>query len=147
MRRVLMLVGVMTLTSSLSFAQTGSPITYAVSFPEPEHHWMQVEVTFPNLGTAPLQARMSRSSPGRYAVHEFAKNVFWVEAFGGKGQKLQATRPDPSQWTAPVKILDGGGWYPQVIGMEAGTGTDRIAGKRARFFLTGRSDRFIEFER
>ena len=57
------------------------------------------------------------------------------------------TLADPSQWTAPVKILDGGGWYPQVIGMEAATGTDRIAGKRARFFLTGRSDRFIEFER
>jgi hypothetical protein len=57
------------------------------------------------------------------------------------------TLADPSQWTAPVKILDGGGWYPQVIGMEAGTGTDRIAGKRARFFLTGRSERYIEFER
>jgi hypothetical protein len=57
------------------------------------------------------------------------------------------TLADPSQWTAPVKILDGGGWYPQVIGMEAGTGTDRIAGQRARFFLTGRSERYIEFER
>jgi hypothetical protein len=57
------------------------------------------------------------------------------------------TLADPSQWTAPVKILDGGGWYPQVIGMEAGSGTDRIAGKRARFFLTGRSERYIEFER
>src|SRR5574341_1533853 len=41
------------------------------------------------------------------------------------------TLADPSQWTAPVKILDGGGWYPQVIGMEAGTGTDRTAGRRA----------------
>ena len=48
---------------------------------------------------------------------------------------------------APVKILNGGTWYPQVIGTEAGTGTDRIAGKRARFFMTGRSERFIEFER
>lgn len=57
------------------------------------------------------------------------------------------TLSDPSQWTAPVKILDGGGWYPQVIGMETGVGTDRIAGRRARFFLTGRSERFIEFER
>lgn len=57
------------------------------------------------------------------------------------------TLADPSQWTAPVKIMDGGGWYPQVIGLEAGTGTDRIAGQRARFFLTGRSDRYIEFER
>jgi hypothetical protein len=57
------------------------------------------------------------------------------------------TLADPSQWSPPVKLMDGGGWYPQVIGIEAGTGTDRIAGKRARFFLTGRSERYIEFER
>jgi hypothetical protein len=54
---------------------------------------------------------------------------------------------DPSQWSAPVKILNGGSWYPQVIGTETGTGSDRQAGKRARFFMTGRSDRLIEFER
>ena len=44
-------------------------------------------------------------------------------------------------------ILSGGGWYPQVIGSEAGVGTDRTAGKRARFFITGKSERMIEFER
>jgi predicted metalloprotease with PDZ domain len=59
---------------------------------------MQVEVTFSGLGTAPLRARMSRSSPGRYAVHEFAKNVFWVEAFNGAGRKLSYTRPDVDGW-------------------------------------------------
>ena len=45
------------------------------------------------------------------------------------------------------KIVNGGDWYPQLIGTEVGTGTDRRAGKRARFFMTGRSTRFIEFER
>ena len=48
---------------------------------------------------------------------------------------------------APVRIMSGGSWYPQVIGTEVGIGSDRVAGKRARFFMTGRSDRFIEFER
>jgi hypothetical protein len=57
------------------------------------------------------------------------------------------TVTDPTQWSAPVKLMDGGGWYPQVIGIETGSGTDRMAGRRARFFLTGRSERFIEFER
>jgi predicted metalloprotease with PDZ domain len=75
-----------------------SPITYRVTFPEPEHHWMQVEMTVSGLGATPLKARMSRSSPGRYAVHEFAKNVFSVEAFNGKGAKLTATRPDIDIW-------------------------------------------------
>ncbi|MCC7184628.1 MAG: M61 family peptidase, partial [Acidobacteria bacterium] len=53
-------------------APPAAAVSYRVTFPEPEHHWMQVEVTFSGLGTRPLQARMSRSSPGRYAVHEFA---------------------------------------------------------------------------
>jgi len=79
-------------------ARPAAPVTYRVTFPEPEHHWMQVEVTFSGLGTRPLQARMSRSSPGRYAVHEFAKNIFSVEAFNSKGTKLATTRPTPYQW-------------------------------------------------
>ena len=45
-----------------------------------------------------LQVRMARTSPGRYALHEFAKNVFDVSVVNGKGQPLTATRPDPHQW-------------------------------------------------
>ena len=56
------------------------------------------------------------------------------------------TLSDPTRWTTPARILAGGGWYPQVIGTEAGIGTDRRAGQRARFFVTGRSARLIEFE-
>ena len=71
------------------------------------------------------------------------------EVFGQDGiyVSFSTTLSDPSQWSAPSKILNGGSWYPQVIGTDAGTGTDRMAGKRARFFMTGRSDRFIEFDR
>ena len=58
-----------------------------------------------------------------------------------------ATLADPGHWSAPVKIMNGGSWYPQVIGTDVGTGTDRLAGQRARFFMTGKSERYIEFER
>src|SRR5262245_6597638 len=75
-----------------------APVTYAVSFPEPEHHWMQVEATFTNLGAQPLDVRMSRSSPGRYAIAEFAKNVFFVEAYNGKGTSLRPVRPEVDVW-------------------------------------------------
>jgi hypothetical protein len=56
------------------------------------------------------------------------------------------TLADPSAWSAPRKLMTGGGWYPQAIGLED-AGTDRLAGRRARFFITGKSDQFIEFER
>jgi predicted metalloprotease with PDZ domain len=76
----------------------GPPVEYMLSFPAPEHRWMQVEVRFPGVPAGPLQLRMARTSPGRYALHEFAKNVFDVSIVGGKGQRLAATRPDPHQW-------------------------------------------------
>ena len=54
---------------------------------------------------------------------------------------------DPRAWSTPVRIMSGGQWYPQAVGIEPGTGTDKLAGRRARFFMTGKSDRMIEFER
>ena len=71
----------------------------------------------------------------------------YVMLFGQEGiyVSFSPTLCEPSRWSVPAKILDGGSWYPQVIGTETGTGTDRSAGKRARFFMTGRSDRMIEF--
>jgi predicted metalloprotease with PDZ domain len=75
-----------------------APVEYRLSFPEPEHHWMQVEVTFREVPAGALHVRMSRTSPGRYALHEFAKNVFDVRVRDGKGRELTPTRPDLHQW-------------------------------------------------
>lgn len=54
---------------------------------------------------------------------------------------------EPRRWSAPRKIMNDGEWYPQVVGLELGSGTDRLAGKRARLFITGKSQHMIEFER
>lgn len=53
---------------------------------------------------------------------------------------------DPKSWTKPVKIYDGGRWYPQVIGLNE-KGTDKLAGKVARFFMGGVSEWEIVFLR
>jgi predicted metalloprotease with PDZ domain len=92
------LVGIAILWTSLSI-QAASSIAYRFSFPEPQHRWMQVEASFTDLGSAPLELRMSRSSPGRYSLHDFAKNVYDVHAFAAGGRELPATRPDPYGWT------------------------------------------------
>ena len=75
-----------------------APIAYQLSFPEPEHRWMQVEVTLADLPAAPLELHMSRASPGRYAVHEFAKNVFDVRVTDAAGAILRVTHTTPHQW-------------------------------------------------
>jgi predicted metalloprotease with PDZ domain len=59
-------------------------------------------VTYTNLAARPLELRMSRSSPGRYALHEFAKNVYEVKAFDSNGRALPITRPNEHQWNVNV---------------------------------------------
>ncbi len=77
-------------------------VNYEISFPNAVHHEAQISVTYTGLSARPLELRMSRSSPGRYALHEFAKNVYDVKAFDSNGKPLQVTRPNEHQWNVNV---------------------------------------------
>ena len=81
--------------TSVCFGQTN---TYNISFPNAEHHEAEITATFPNITTDDLVVRMSRTSPGRYALHEFAKNVYGVKATNSEGEAIKITRPDPYSW-------------------------------------------------
>jgi predicted metalloprotease with PDZ domain len=59
---------------------------------------MQVEAIFPDLPQGPLRVLMSRTSPGRYAIHEFAKNIYDVRIDDGAGGSLSHTQPNTSEW-------------------------------------------------
>ena len=63
--------------TTLSNAQ--SYIKYDVSFPNAVHHEAEVKVSFTKIKKGKFSFRMSRTSPGRYAIHEFAKNVYNVK--------------------------------------------------------------------
>ncbi len=76
-----------------------APVRYEVTFPNLEHHEAKIVVEFSEIDAGPLEVRMSRSSPGRYALHEFAKNVYEVRAFDRDGSQLPIHRPDPHGWT------------------------------------------------
>jgi predicted metalloprotease with PDZ domain len=73
-------------------------ISYRLMFPERERHMMQVEAIFADVPDGPLQLLMSRSSPGRYAIHDFAKGVFDVRATDAAGSPLAVEHPSPNQW-------------------------------------------------
>ncbi|KQW83056.1 M61 family metallopeptidase [Brevundimonas sp. Root1279] len=79
--------------------QSGPPVEYDLSFENAAHHEARITVTYRDLGRAPVRFEMSRSSPGRYAVHEFAKNVSSVSAVDGAGRPLSVDRTDPYGWT------------------------------------------------
>ena len=62
--------------------------SYQVSFDNAVHHEAEISVTFTNIQTPVLEVQMSRSSPGRYAMHEFAKNVYRVSAVNSQGGRI-----------------------------------------------------------
>lgn len=78
---------------------TSAKVRYDVSFPQVAHHRARITATWTGVPAGPLRVQMSRSSPGRYAIHEFAKNVYDVSATDGAGRPLKLTRSDPYGWS------------------------------------------------
>jgi len=102
-----------------------SKIQYEISFKNAVHHEAAISVHFDGLKSDTLAVRMSRTSPGRYAIHEFAKNVYGFKAVDENGKELTVNRPNPYQWNVSghngtVKIYytlfanHGDGTYSQV---------------------------------
>ncbi len=81
-----------------SMGLSAQTIHYNISFENAELHEAEIEITFTQVPEKVLEVRMPRSSPGRYAIHEFAKNVYNFEATDENGNPLEVYRPNPYQW-------------------------------------------------
>ena len=79
-------------------ATATAPVVYDIRFPNRVHREAEVSVRFSGVPDGPLRVRMARSSPGRYALHEFAKNVYSVAAVNSAGRALTVTRRSPHEW-------------------------------------------------
>lgn len=81
-------------------AHDGTPtIEYELRFDNIHHHEADIRATFTGLEpNRSVELRMSRTSPGRYALHEFGKNVYDVRATDGEGRELRIEHPNPYQW-------------------------------------------------
>lgn len=82
---------------SFVWAQNTS-IHYEIAFPNVLHHQAEISISYAQLPPEPLQLHMSLASPGRYALHQFGKNVFNVQAFNEMGAPLTITRTSPETW-------------------------------------------------
>jgi predicted metalloprotease with PDZ domain len=93
------LLAAVTLLGGGSLAAQTRRVEYEIAFPKAAQHEAEVTATFVGVpaGT-PLRVRMSRASPGRYAITQFAKNVYDVRATDARGRALAVTRPDPHGW-------------------------------------------------
>ncbi|MDB5016799.1 MAG: glycyl aminopeptidase [Mucilaginibacter sp.] len=95
MKKILLL-SVISLFVSVAFAQTEKAIYYSVSFANAAHHEAEIVMTIPQAPGHAFLVRVSRSSAGRYATHEFGKNIYNVNAVGvdGKAIPLKQTEGD-----------------------------------------------------
>jgi len=85
---------------SVSLAQDAQKVIfYTISFPNAVHHEAEITMTVPKAPLGVFTVRMSRSSAGRYATHEFGKNVYNVTATdaGGAAVPLKQTEGDVFQ--------------------------------------------------
>ncbi|MDX1364994.1 M61 family metallopeptidase [Arenibacter latericius] len=89
-------LGLLTLIFTLNLQ--AQAIQYQISFDNAVHHEAEIKASFTDLDSGVFSVRMGRSSPGRYAIHEFAKNVYNFKATDGNGKPLKIHRPNPYQW-------------------------------------------------
>jgi predicted metalloprotease with PDZ domain len=103
MMKNLLLITAACLLGSASIAQTGqNAISYSVSFPNVVHHEAEIVMTIPQVPAGPLKVRMSRSSPGRYATHEFGKNIYNVKATDGSNKPLVLNQLEGDVYQVPT---------------------------------------------
>ncbi|WP_183567932.1 M61 family metallopeptidase [Mucilaginibacter sp. SP1R1] len=90
----LFLITIAALFTSAAIAQqpiAQKLIYYSISFPNAAHHEAEVVMTIPQAPET-LRFRMSRSSAGRYATHEFGKNIYNIKVTDIEGNPLPFTQ-------------------------------------------------------
>lgn len=93
------LVSFLSMCAIISKAQK---IHYDISFPNLVHHEALISLTVSDLNVSqPAVFRMSRSSPGRYATHEFGKNIYDVTAYDKSGKSIDINRIDGDVYEVP----------------------------------------------
>ena len=93
------------LFAAASFAQDDTkqkPLFYSISFPNAAHHEAEIVLTIPNAPSGAIRVRMSRSSAGRYATHEFGKNIYNVKAANADGAELEIKQLEGDLYEIPT---------------------------------------------
>ncbi len=73
-------------------------IVYTLDLARVNHHQLGVSIEFPAVPEGVFYVKMPQSSPGRYAQHNFARNVYDVRATGADAGAVEVNRVDPTTW-------------------------------------------------
>lgn len=73
-------------------------IAYHLDLTDVQQHELHITVDFPAVPTGAFHVKMPTASPGRYAEHNFAKNVYDVKAMDGSGKNILVNREGINEW-------------------------------------------------
>ena len=73
-------------------------ITYTLDLANVQQHELRITVEFPAVKPGVFTVRMPQASPGRYAVHNFAKNVYDLVAYDAQGDELMVSQEEINAW-------------------------------------------------
>jgi predicted metalloprotease with PDZ domain len=73
-------------------------ITYTLDLANVQQHELRITADFPAVGPGIFKVKMPQSSPGRYAQHNFAKNVYDLKAFAADGRELEVYQEGIAAW-------------------------------------------------
>lgn len=82
----------------LAFHCSAAEVQYQLDLSRVKQQQAEITLTLTGLPKRPLTIAMASSSPGRYARHDFAKNIFDLRAFDGAAKPLTLTRTAASTW-------------------------------------------------
>jgi predicted metalloprotease with PDZ domain len=87
-RSIQLLLVLVIVTGIPAFAQT----TYQVTFPNPNSHYIKVDVTFRDIERDSVDIKMPVWIPGSYMIRDYAKNVEGFVAFSATGLPLRVAK-------------------------------------------------------
>ncbi|HEV2844351.1 MAG TPA: hypothetical protein VG477_05855, partial [Thermoanaerobaculia bacterium] len=74
------------------------PISYTLSFPAPQTHYVEVEASVPTGGRPEIELMMAVWTPGSYLIREYARNVEAVSAAAEGGEPLSVEKTTKNRW-------------------------------------------------
>ena len=96
-------------------------ITYTISFQNAVHHEANIHIKLHHITDKKVHFRMAVSSPGRYALHQFAKNVYGVKVVNSSGNPVSFKKINPYEWE--VENTDGSIDFSYILFANRGDGT------------------------
>ncbi len=73
-------------------------ISYVLSFPEPQTHYVEVEMVIEGVKSKSVNMAMPVWAPGSYMVRDFPRNVESIFAFSKSGSPLVITKTKKNSW-------------------------------------------------